>query len=176
MARVVAVCDSVRREGWSTLINQLTAEHLVIPPSAFECSILMLPSPIHNPTVPGPESAAEIITLAILDLIRQFSGDPIMLLKFDSLLSIMGVIHSSDLKACTLRLGCAQREEHDSQDVMYIRIKLASILLDKNIPGTGKLRDIDLLEMIGRWKNSDIELCGRWDGKLNTVAAGHEDI
>ncbi|KAL2853249.1 hypothetical protein BJY01DRAFT_244219 [Aspergillus pseudoustus] len=157
MTRVVDICGNVRKEGWSPWIKELTADYPVTLPSNFEYDILMLPSPIYNPAVPGSDSAAELFTLRVLDLIRKYSDDPIMLLKFDSLEDIMGEMHLAGVKPCALRLGCAQREEYESQIEMCIRVKLVHRLLDRQRSSKGEVQDADLLEMIGEWKNSDIE-------------------
>jgi hypothetical protein len=153
MTRAVDVCEHVRKEGWST---NLTAGYPVTLPSNFEYEILMLPSPTYNPEASESNSAVDIFTSAILDLICRYSRDPILLLKFDSLKTILQEVPSENLKDCALSLGNSQREEHDPF-VMCLRAKLACFLLDR-VGSKGTLLDVELLGMIDDWKKSNLEI------------------
>ncbi|KAL4749470.1 hypothetical protein BDW72DRAFT_214059 [Aspergillus terricola var. indicus] len=142
MARVVGVCESVRREGWST------AGYPVTLPSSFEYHVLLLPSPIYNPTALESYSAAEIFTSALVDLITEYSADPTLLLKLDSLQSVLREIPSADLKACTLRLGCAWHELEKRNSIVICNMWSDRALLKQ---------DVDILGMIEEWKKSEVE-------------------
>ncbi|CBF87489.1 hypothetical protein AN9371.2 [Aspergillus nidulans FGSC A4] len=164
MARLISVCETVRREGWSA------AAYPVTLPSQFEYHVLLLPSPIYNPSASETHSAAEIFTSALVDLIIKYSADPTLLLKLDSFQSVLREIPSADLKACMLRLGCVWRElEKHDPIVICIRVKLALSLLDimRSDKGFFK-RDVDILGMIEEWKKSDVEFVRQigWEVEL----------
>ncbi|KAL4811713.1 hypothetical protein BDW67DRAFT_189415 [Aspergillus spinulosporus] len=164
MARLIGVCESVREEGWSA------ADYPVTLPSQFEYHILLLPSPIYNPSTSESHSAAEIFTSALVDLIIEYSADPTLLLKLDSFQSVLREIPSADLKACILRLGYIWREpKKHNTIVICVGIKLARSLLDNMRSDRASLkRDVDILGMIEEWKKSDVEFVRQvgWEVEL----------
>ncbi|KAL4863918.1 hypothetical protein BDV12DRAFT_201634 [Aspergillus spectabilis] len=162
MAKVVDICETVRKEGWSK--TKLTAGFPATLPSTLEYNVQTLPSPIYNPAASESNPAVEIFTTAIIDLTTQYSHDPILLLKLDSLHPVIQEVPPADLKTCTLRLGGVQNEleKHDTDPlVICVRVKLARLLLERMRVNNGALLDrdgdLEILGMIEEWKNSDVE-------------------
>jgi hypothetical protein len=112
----------------------------------------MLPSPEYNPRAAVLQSAVEIFTTEVFDLIHKYSGDPILLLKLDSIKSVLDELHYAGFMAYMLRLRSVQREEHNTQVAICASIKLASSMMDRF-----SLEE-NLKGMISEWKNSDVEL------------------
>ncbi|KAL4756382.1 uncharacterized protein BDW70DRAFT_164552 [Aspergillus foveolatus] len=164
MARVISVCETVRREGWSA------TDYPVTLPSQFEYHALLLPSPIYNPSASESHSAAEIFISALVDLIIKNSADSTLLLKLDSFQSVLREIPSADLKACMLRLGCVWRElEKQNPIIICVGVKLARSLLDNMRSDEAFLkRDVDILGMIEEWKKNDVEFVRQtgWEVEL----------
>ncbi|KAL4994406.1 hypothetical protein BDV10DRAFT_189076 [Aspergillus recurvatus] len=156
MTRVIDICENVRNEGWSI------AGYPVTLPSPFEYHVLLLPSLKYTPAATESKPAVEIFTSAVVDLITEYSADPTLLLKLDSLQPVMREVSSETLKACTLRLGSGVREmEKNDPIVICVRVKLARLLLDRmrsNGTVLGRGVDVDLLEeMVEEWKKSNVE-------------------
>jgi hypothetical protein len=151
MTRALGVCEKIRIEGWSTKL--IVSKYPVTLPSTFGYQVLMLASPEYNPKAAGLELAGEIFTTEVIDLIHKYSGDPILLLKLDSIESVLDELHYTGFVACMLRLGSAQREEHDTQVVTDVRIKLASLTIDRFSLSSEE----NIMGMISEWKNSDVE-------------------
>ncbi|KAL4738075.1 hypothetical protein BDV11DRAFT_216239 [Aspergillus similis] len=164
MARVIGVCESVRKKGWSA------TDYPVTLPSPFEYRVLLLPSPIYNPAASESHHAAEIFISALVDLITEYSANPIFLLKLDSLQSVLREIPSANLKACTLRLGCVWREpEKHNPIVISVGVRLTHSLLNIMRSDTSLLKpDADILGMIEEWKESDVEFVRQigWEVEL----------
>jgi hypothetical protein len=151
MTQALGVCEKVRIEGWSTKL--IASKYPVTLPSTFDYHVLMLPSPEFHPKAAGLELAVEIFTTEVFELIHKYSGDPILLLKLDSIESVLDELHYTGFVDCMLRLGSAQREEHDTQVVTYARIKLAILMMDRfSLSSEEKI-----MGMISEWKNSDVE-------------------
>ncbi|KAL4987777.1 hypothetical protein BDW68DRAFT_160422 [Aspergillus falconensis] len=164
MTRVVDVCEKVRSEAW------LIAGYPVTLPSPFEYRVLLLPSPTYSPTATESSPAADIFTSALIDLITEYSADPTLLLKLDSLQPVLREVSSTCLKACTLRLGRGVRElEKNDPIVICVRVKLAHLLMD-NMRSNGMVlgRYVAVLEMIDEWRKSAVEFVRQvgWEVEL----------
>ncbi|KAH8691475.1 hypothetical protein BGW36DRAFT_388391 [Talaromyces proteolyticus] len=153
MRRIIAFSKKVRQEGWST---ELAVGYPVTLPTTFEHEILMMPSPLYNATASEFNTAVEIFILLIIELIRKYATDSVLLLRFDALQLIMKEVTIQNMAACALRLGCIKDEPRNDVEI-FVRIKLARDLL-RSLRENNKVLDKNILDMIEEWKRSDIEL------------------
>ncbi|CAI7624306.1 unnamed protein product [Penicillium glandicola] len=164
MTSIADAAEIVRKEGWSP---NLTA-HPVTVPTAFEYEVELLPSPLWNP--PPSNSALSDFVSGITRLISKYAADPVLLLTIDSFAPVMKEVRQEDREACALLLGekCDDGNGLNRLVETWVRVKLAVMLLE-TAKKPGVPLNESVLNMIKRWKGSDIEMVRQtawaWDWK-----------
>jgi hypothetical protein len=152
MAIIAAASEKVRTEGWPT---EFTAYPVTLP-SKIEYELLLLPSPVYG--VSTSSSALEEFMSALTDLISNYAQDLVLWMKFDSVAKILKELSPTDKVGCALVLGdCNDGNRKFSPVETWIRVKLAAMLLHDAEKTKTPLKK-KALEMIERWKHSDIEV------------------
>ncbi|KAJ6111185.1 hypothetical protein N7486_003420 [Penicillium sp. IBT 16267x] len=153
MIGIVDAAERVRKEGWSP---GLTA-HPVTVSAALEYAVQLLPWPSCKPE-PSSSDLHDFVS-GVMDLISNYVADPVLVIKIDAFAPILEDVRKEDKVACALLLGENLGDRNDQHGLVkgWVKVRLAMMLLKAakkaKVPLDGKA-----LEMIERWKGSDIEM------------------
>jgi hypothetical protein len=114
--------------------------------------MLLLPSPEHNPRTEDP---AMEFGRRLLNLVKKFADDPLLLVEFDKVKAQVGDVKGKDLASFALLVGSDAEED---QETLYRRLKIdiARCALQR-IKSEDLRQNKQLMEMIRRWKASSSE-------------------
>ena len=152
MVTIAAASERVRTEGWLT---NLTAYPVTLP-SRIEYELVLLPSPFYG--VSKSSSALDEFMSALTGLISKYAQDPALLMNFDKFAPILEEVSLTDKVDCALLLenNCSDGHQMSSPVERWVRVKLAAMLLHGAERNTQL--DKNAMEMIERWKKSDIDV------------------
>ncbi|KAJ5642409.1 hypothetical protein N7490_006409 [Penicillium lividum] len=153
MISIISTAESVRREGWSP---GLTA-HPATVPSSFEYEVQLLPG-LYWKNELRSLGMQEFVS-GINGLVSKYSADPVLIMKFDVFTPILEEFRKDDKLPCALLLGgdCDDGDDQHRPTKVWVRVKLAAMLL-QDAKKSGVKLEGSALDMVERWKASDIEM------------------
>lgn len=148
MERIVADIESLRTTQWM----EDPYRSPPVLPSRLEMDVLLLPLPGHNPRTKDP---AMEFGRRLLDLVKKFADDPLLLVDFDVAKVQVNNVKEKDLASFALLFGSDVEED---QETLYRRLKIdiARCAL-KGIKSEDLRQNKQLKAMIWRWKASSSE-------------------
>ncbi|RLL95651.1 hypothetical protein CFD26_102472 [Aspergillus turcosus] len=148
MERIVADIESLRTTQWMEDPYRSPA----VLPSRLEMDMLLLPLPGHNPRTKDP---AMEFGRKLLDLVKKFADDPLLLVDFDIAKAQVNNVKEKDLASFALVFG---NDAEEDQETLYRRLKIdiARCAL-KMIKSEDLRQNKELKAMIRKWKASSSE-------------------
>ncbi|KAJ5898869.1 hypothetical protein N7495_003613 [Penicillium taxi] len=168
MTSIVDAAELVRKEGWSP---GLTA-HPVTIPTKMEYEIELLPSP-RSKIISSSDSPLDAFLSGIDGLICKYAADPVLVMKVDAFAPILAEVEQKEKEGFALKLGEYCGDEHDQHRHVktWVRAKLAVMVLPDRSGWNPLPLSSASLDMIEKWKGSDIEmvrqLAWAWDWDSN---------
>ncbi|KAF7176130.1 hypothetical protein CNMCM7691_001606 [Aspergillus felis] len=148
MERIVTDIQALRTAQWMEDPYRSPA----VLPSRLAIEMLLLPSPKYNPRTnhPGMEFGRRL-----MDLVKKFADNPVLLVEFDAVKAQVGDIKEKDLGSIALLFG---NDGEEDQETLYRRLKVDIARCALKRIKSGNLRQNEqLMAMIRRWKASSSE-------------------